>query len=145
MHHHRRFNVTGLCVPEQDYMCDISAKVSQTVAMVERGDYLAGVYDIKNLKSKMVQAGTHQLQDGERTDVIVDYNSEQFIVELKLWYGDASHENALDQIAGYLDSKSKSEGYLLTFDFRKRDNIGKPQVKWIEHKGKHIFDCMAGV
>ncbi|MDR2577632.1 MAG: hypothetical protein LBC70_02330, partial [Chitinispirillales bacterium] len=27
---------------------------------------LAGVYDIKNLKIKMVQAGTHQLQDGEK-------------------------------------------------------------------------------
>jgi hypothetical protein len=27
---------------------------------------LCGVYDIKNLKMKMVQAGTHQLQDGEK-------------------------------------------------------------------------------
>jgi len=35
----KRFNVTGLCVPERHYMCDISNKVSQIAAMVERSDY----------------------------------------------------------------------------------------------------------
>jgi len=34
-----RFNVTGLCVPDQDYMVDISNKISQIMVMVERGDY----------------------------------------------------------------------------------------------------------
>ncbi|GBU23512.1 hypothetical protein R83H12_00124 [Fibrobacteria bacterium R8-3-H12] len=86
-----------------------------------------------------------ETRDGERTDVIVDYNTEQFIVELKLWYGEQSHEKALEQLAGYLDSKSKDTGYLLTFDFRKENNTGKPQVKWAEHKGKRIFDVMVGV
>jgi len=86
-----------------------------------------------------------ETRNAKRMDVIVDYNSEQFIVELKLWYGEASHEKALEQLADYLDSKNKDTGYLLTFDFRKENNIGKPQVKWVEHKGKRIFDCMAGV
>jgi len=86
-----------------------------------------------------------ETRDGERTDVIVDYNSEQFIVELKLWYGEASHEKAFEQLAGYLDSKNNNTGYMLTFDFRKEGNIGKPQAKWVEHKGKRIFDCMTGV
>ncbi|GBU25049.1 hypothetical protein R83H12_01688 [Fibrobacteria bacterium R8-3-H12] len=86
-----------------------------------------------------------ETRDGERTDVIVDYNAEQFIVELKLWYGEQSHEKAYEQLAGYLESKSKDIGYLLTFDFRKENNTGKPQSKWIEHNGKRIFDCMAGI
>jgi len=86
-----------------------------------------------------------ETRDGERTDVIVDYNSEQFIIELKLWYGEASHEKALEQLAGYLDSKNKDTGYLLTFDFRKENNIGKPQAKWMEYKNKRIFDCIIGV
>jgi len=86
-----------------------------------------------------------ETRNAKRMDVIIDYNSEQFIVELKLWYGEASHEKALEQLAGYLDSKNKDTGYLLTFDFRKEDNIGKPQAKWVEHKGKRIFDCMVGV
>jgi hypothetical protein len=86
-----------------------------------------------------------ETRDGERTDVIVDYNSEQFIVELKLWYDEASHEKALEQIVGYLSSKGKDTGYLLTFDFRKENNSGKPQGKWVEYEGKRIFDCMVGV
>ncbi|GBU25289.1 hypothetical protein R83H12_01932 [Fibrobacteria bacterium R8-3-H12] len=86
-----------------------------------------------------------ETRNAKRMDVIVDYNSEQFIVELKLWYGEASHENALEQLAGYLDSKSKDTGYLLTFDFRKEQNTGKPQSKWVEHKGKRIFDVMVGI
>jgi len=77
-----------------------------------------------------------ETRDGERTDVIV---------ELKLWYGEASHEKALEQLTGYLDGKNKDAGYLLTFDFRKEDNTGKPQAKWVEHNGKRIFDCVAGV
>jgi hypothetical protein len=86
-----------------------------------------------------------ETRDGERTDVIIDYNSEQFIVELKLWYGEVAHEDAFGQLAGYLDSKNKDTGYLLTFDFRKEENVGKPQIKWVEHKGKKILDVMVGV
>jgi len=85
-----------------------------------------------------------EIRDGERTDVIIDYNSEQFIVELKLWYGDLAHEKAFEQIAGYLESKSKDTGYLLTFDFRKTGNVGKPQIEWVEYKGKKILDVLVG-
>jgi hypothetical protein len=35
----REFNVTGLCIPEKHYMVDISEKVRQTAAMVEKGQY----------------------------------------------------------------------------------------------------------
>jgi hypothetical protein len=86
-----------------------------------------------------------ETRNGERTDVIVDFNSEQFIVELKLWYGDVAHEEAFEQIAGYLESKNIDVGYLLTFDFRKTKNVGKPQIGWVEHKGKRILDVMVGV
>jgi hypothetical protein len=86
-----------------------------------------------------------ETRDGERTDVIVDYNSEQFIVELKLWRGEASHEAALEQITGYLNNKGKDTGYLLTFDFRKENNTGKPRIEWVELEGKRILDLMVGV
>jgi hypothetical protein len=36
-------------------------------------------------------------------------------------------------------------GYLLTFDFRKTKNVGKPQIGWVEHNGKRILDVMVGV
>jgi hypothetical protein len=86
-----------------------------------------------------------ETRSGKRTDVIIDYNSEQFIVELKLWYGDVAHEEAFEQIAGYLESKSKDVGYMLTFDFRKTKNVGKPQIGWVEHSGKRILDVMVGI
>jgi len=86
-----------------------------------------------------------ETRDGERTDVIVDYYSEQFIVELKLWYGDVAHNDAYEQLSGYLESKNKDTGYLLTFDFRKTENVGKPKIGWVEHKGKKILDVMVGV
>ena len=35
----REFNSTGLCVPERHYMVDISDRVAQIRAMVEKGDY----------------------------------------------------------------------------------------------------------
>jgi hypothetical protein len=85
-----------------------------------------------------------ETRDSERTDVIVDYNAEQFIVELKLWYGDAAHEKAYEQLFGYLDSKNKEIGYLLTFDFRKNENVGKPKIEWVEYKGKKILDIIVG-
>jgi hypothetical protein len=85
-----------------------------------------------------------ETREGERTDVIVDYGIEQFIVELKLWRGEAAHEEAYEQLADYLDGKNMDTGYLLTFDFRKEKNVGKPKFEWVEHNGKKIFDVMVG-
>ena len=65
-------------------------------------------------------------------------------MELKLWYGDVSHEKVFEQIAGYLESKNKDTGCLLTFDFRKTENVSKPQIRWVEYKGKKILDVMVG-
>ncbi len=35
----RRFNVTGLCTPDKDYMVDISDKIEQIRAMVDMEEY----------------------------------------------------------------------------------------------------------
>ncbi|MCL2162818.1 MAG: AAA-like domain-containing protein [Oscillospiraceae bacterium] len=35
----RRFNVTGLCTPDEHYMVDISGKLVKIMEMVARGDY----------------------------------------------------------------------------------------------------------
>ena len=85
-----------------------------------------------------------EIRNGKRTDVIIDYKSGQYIVELKLWYGDLTHEKAYEQLFEYLESKKADTGYLLTFDFRKTGNTGKPQINWVEYNGKKIFDVMVG-
>ncbi len=82
-----------------------------------------------------------ETRNSERTDVIVDYNNEQFIVELKIWHGEQKHEKAHEQLIKYLDSKNKSEGYLLTFDFRKQ-RAKKPSAKWVRKSKKKFLDCL---
>ncbi len=54
-----------------------------------------------------------------RMDIVVDFEAEQFIIELKLWKGEAAQEGAYEQLAGYMKTKNAKRGYLLTFDFRK--------------------------
>ena len=80
-----------------------------------------------------------QSPDGKRTDVIVNYLSEQFIVELKIWDGAKKHEEAKVQLLSYMERFKKSEGYLLTFNFNKKK---EPRSEWITLDGKKIFDVM---
>jgi len=35
----RKFNVTGLCTPDEDYMVDISGKIEQIKRLVDRRSY----------------------------------------------------------------------------------------------------------
>ena len=67
------------------------------------------------------------------------------ILELKLWYGDKRHEEAYEQIAGYLKSKNMDCGYLITYDFRKRKDVRFHEAKWVEWEGKQIFDVVLNV
>jgi hypothetical protein len=80
---------------------------------------------------------TKKTIDGIRIDRVLPSD----IVELKLWHGEASHDKALEQIAGYLDSKGKNTGYF----FRKENNTGKPRAQWVEFESKRILDVMVGV
>jgi len=83
-----------------------------------------------------------ETRNGNRTDLIIDFNDEQFIVELKIWKGEQKHEQAHKQLIEYLNSKNKNEGYLLTFDFRKR-RAKKPSAKWVRKGKKKFYDCLA--
>lgn len=58
-----------------------------------------------------------QTRDARRTDVIVDYLGEQFIVELKIWHGNEYNERGEEQLTGYLDYFHKKKGYMLSFNF----------------------------
>jgi hypothetical protein len=82
-----------------------------------------------------------RLTDQRRMDLVVDFGLDQFIIELKLWYGETAHEKAYEQLAGYLKSKRMAEGYLLTFDFRK-DRNRAPRAGWVEWDGVRIFDVV---
>ena len=46
-----------------------------------------------------------------KMDLVVDFLKQQFILEMKLWYGDKRHEEAYDQLA-------KKNGRLSFYDSR---------------------------
>ncbi len=80
-----------------------------------------------------------QTRDERRTDVIVDYLGEQFIVELKIWHGSEYNERGEQQLADYLEYFHKDKGYLLSFNFNRKKEIG---VKEIRVGGKTIIEAV---
>lgn len=78
-----------------------------------------------------------ETRDERRTDVIVDYKGEQFILELKIWHGNEYNERGEKQLTEYLDYYHKDKGYMLSFNFNKNKEIG---VKRIEAGDKTIVE-----
>ena len=81
-----------------------------------------------------------QTRDNRRMDLVVTYDKQEFIVELKIWHGDKYEELGRDQLSEYLAIRGMDEGYLVTFDFSKNKQDVEPQ--WIEWNGKRIFDVV---
>ena len=63
-----------------------------------------------------------------RTDVIVDYLGEQYIIEMKIWRGDEYHKRGEKQLARYLEDYQKTVGYMLSFNFNKDKEVGVKEV-----------------
>lgn len=70
-----------------------------------------------------------QTRDERRTDVIVDYLGEQFIIELKIWRGDEYNERGERQLAEYLEYYHKNKGYLLSFNFNQKKEVGVKEIQ----------------
>ncbi len=70
-----------------------------------------------------------QTRDASRTDVIVDYMGEQFVVELKIWRGNEYNERGEQQLAGYLDYYHLDRGYMLSFCFNKKKETGMRELR----------------
>lgn len=69
-----------------------------------------------------------ETRDLRRTDVIVDYRGEQFIVEMKIWHGDEYNERGEQQLTEYLDYYHKDKGYMLSFNFNKNKTVGVKEI-----------------
>lgn len=64
----------------------------------------------------------------ERMDLVIDYRGEQFVVELKVWRGNAYNERGEMQLTDYLDHFHLKKGYMLSFNFNKRKKIGVREI-----------------
>ena len=63
-----------------------------------------------------------------RTDVIVDYKGQQHVVELKIWRGAEYNQRGEEQLADYLDAYHLKRGYMVSFNFNKKKQIGVKQI-----------------
>ena len=69
-----------------------------------------------------------QTRDQTRTDVIVDYLGQQYIIELKIWHGERYNAAGEKQISEYLDYWNLNTGYMLSFNFNQKKEVGVKQV-----------------
>ena len=69
-----------------------------------------------------------QTRNMERTDVIVDYQGEQFVIEMKVWRGNAYNTRGEAQLSDYLDYYYLKKGYMLSFNFNKKKEIGVKDI-----------------
>lgn len=65
----------------------------------------------------------------ERTDIIVDYKGEQFVIEMKIWRGNAYHERGEQQLLEYLDAYHLEKGYMVSFNFNKKKQCGVRKIQ----------------
>ncbi len=78
-----------------------------------------------------------QTRNNTRMDIVVFYGEEEYIIELKIWHGEEARKASIDQLKGYLNSKNKDKGYLVSFCFNKNKDY---TAKWIKDEEKDIFE-----
>ena len=67
------------------------------------------------------QAVMHlEVQTGRgRIDLLINHRQRKYIVETKIWQGEKSYRNGMQQLAAYLKLEQATEGYYVVFDHRK--------------------------
>lgn len=69
-----------------------------------------------------------QTRNARRMDVVVDYLGERFVIELKIWRGDAYNKRGEEQLADYLDYFHLTKGYMLSYNFNQKKEIGVKRI-----------------
>lgn len=70
-----------------------------------------------------------QTRDQTRTDIVVDYLGQQYIIELKIWRGERYNAEGEQQLSEYLDYFGLDIGYMLSFNFNKKKDVGVQMIK----------------
>ncbi len=86
------------------------------------GQYLLLSYLIAALKSIGGLVTIEALSSAGEMDILAFYRGQRFIVETKIWYGQASFEQGRAQLTNYLQAAGLSKGYLVVFDEKVESN-----------------------
>lgn len=80
---------------------------------------------INGIGSCNVEAET---RNRERMDLVVEYRGEQSIIEMKIWRGNSYNERGEEQLVRYLDYYHLEKGYMLSFNFNQKKEIGVKEI-----------------
>lgn len=70
-----------------------------------------------------------ETRDALRSDMVIDYRGRRYVIEMKIWRGEAYNERGERQLAEYLDRFDVQVGYMVSFCFNKNKIPGlKPPV-----------------
>ncbi|MCD8011108.1 MAG: ATP-binding protein [Lachnospiraceae bacterium] len=69
-----------------------------------------------------------ETRNHERTDLVIDYRGDQFVIEMKVWRGNAYNERGERQLCEYLDHYHLNKGYMLSFNFNKKKKVGVTEI-----------------
>ncbi|KJJ83374.1 ATPase domain protein, prokaryote domain protein [Candidatus Omnitrophus magneticus] len=76
-----------------------------------------------------------------RTDLLIEFNGERFVLELKIKRLPSAKQKGLDQISRYLDTLGMTKGYLILFEVKPSSVVTwETRVKWetLSHQNKEI-------
>ncbi len=112
---------------------------------VETFDYLYGDQDVTFyedvgrryfllfLKPIINGVGNYSVEsrtrNNERMDLVLYYRGEQSVIEIKIWRGNAYNERGEEQLSDYLDYFHLNKGYMLSFNFNKKKEIGVKEIR----------------
>jgi hypothetical protein len=80
-----------------------------------------------------------QTRENKRLDIVIILGNHEYVIELKIWNGEAYEQKAYEQLADYLNIRGLPEGYLLTFSFNKNK---RQHSQWVSAAGKKIFEVI---
>lgn len=82
-----------------------------------------------------------ETRDQKRTDIVIDYKGIQYIIELKLWYGQVYRDKGRLQLCEYLEAYGQSKGWLVSFCFSK-SKTADADIKEIQFGDKIISEII---
>ena len=81
-----------------------------------------------------------ETRDETRTDLIINYNNHEYVIELKIWRGDSYNTKGENQLFEYLDLKKQKIGYLVSFCFNRGKTPGL--LPSVEQGGRKIVEVI---
>ncbi len=68
-----------------------------------------------------------------RTDLVIEYNGDSFVLELKIKRSNTNMERTYKQLFHYLDQLNQPHGYLILFELRSSDIVPwEERIRWTE-------------